>query len=112
MLIGTAEERATTAVRPVVLSEFGGVSIEPPDDSAWGYRLVESHEQLDQHLVELFAAARGAQNLAGWCYTQLTDTAQETNGLTDENRVPKLPLERIRAIVRGNGQALVPVNQW
>ena len=39
--------------------------------------------------------------LAGWCYTQLTDTAQETNGLVDEARVPKIPVERIRAIVEG-----------
>ena len=44
---------------------------------------------------------RGSESLAGWCYTQLTDTAQETNGLTDERRVPKIAAERIRALVEG-----------
>jgi hypothetical protein len=110
MLIGTDEERAHTAARPVVLSEFGGVSIEASADGAWGYRLVESHEHLERHLVGLFAAARGTESLAGWCYTQLTDTAQETNGLANEHRVPKLPAERIRAMVRGEEQTPVSVD--
>ncbi len=112
MLVGAPAERALTSTRPAVLSEFGGVSIDHADDGAWGYRLVDSHEQFERHLVELFAAVRGAENLAGWCYTQLTDTAQETNGLTDENRVPKLPIERIRRIVRGEEQAPVPADHW
>lgn len=105
MLVGTAEESAVTAAKPVILSEFGGVSIEPPGTEAWGYRIVESHDHLEEHLTGLFAAVRECEGLAGWCYTQLTDTAQETNGLTDENRVPKFPAERIRAIVEGRGLA-------
>lgn len=103
MLVGTAEEQAYTAAKPVVLSEFGGVSIEPTGSGTWGYRLVKSHDHLEEHLVGLFAAARESSGLAGWCYTQLTDTAQETNGLADENRVPKLPAERIRTMVEGGG---------
>jgi hypothetical protein len=110
LLVGTEEERAHTAARPVVLSEFGGVSVEASSDGAWGYRVVDSHEHLEQHLVGLFAAARGTESLAGWCYTQLTDTAQETNGLADEHRVPKLPAERIRAIILGEEQTRVPVD--
>jgi len=101
MLIGTEEERAYTAAKPVVLSEFGGVSIEPTGNGTWGYRHVDSHDHFEEHLVGLFAAARESEGLAGWCYTQLTDTAQETNGLADENRIPKLPAGRIRAIVEG-----------
>ena len=108
MLIGTAEERAFTAAKPVVLSEFGGVSVEPTESGTWGYRLVESHDHLEEHLVGLFAAARECEGFAGWCYTQLTDTAQETNGLADENRVPKLPAERIRAIVEGGEYTPAP----
>ncbi|GAA1980422.1 glycoside hydrolase family 2 TIM barrel-domain containing protein [Microbacterium pumilum] len=102
MLVGTAAESAVTASAPVVLSEFGGVSFAPDDGSnAWGYRLVQSPADLDRHLSGLFAALHASSALAGWVYTQLTDTVQETNGLTDENRVPKLPAARIRAIVRG-----------
>ncbi len=108
MLVGTAEESAHTAAKPLILSEFGGVSIEPPGSEAWGYRLVESHDHFEEHLTGLFAAVRECGGLAGWCYTQLTDTAQETNGLTDANRVPKFPAERIRAIVEGSPYATAP----
>lgn len=101
MLVGTPEEQAATAEQPVVLSEFGGVSVDPADGDAWGYRLVESQSHLEEHLTALFTAVHESAGLAGWCYTQLTDTAQETNGLADENRVPKLPIDRLRAIVEG-----------
>lgn len=102
VLVGTSAESAATASAPVVLSEFGGVSFTPdPGLDAWGYRLVGTPEDLDRHLRGIFAALNASTALAGWVYTQLTDTVQETNGLTDENRVPKLPAARIREIVRG-----------
>ena len=37
--------------------------------------------------------------ITGFCYTQITDTLQETNGLYDENRKPKLPIDRLRDII-------------
>ncbi len=86
---------------PVVLSEFGGVSVTGSADGGWGYRMVPTVEALDSQLSALFDAVRSAAGLSGWCFTQLTDTAQETNGLVDEHRVPKLPIERLRAIVTG-----------
>jgi len=103
--VGTAEESAATGRAPIILSEFGGVSIDPRDSGTWGYRHVDSAHALEEHLLGLFAAVRASESLAGWCYTQLTDTAQETNGLVDENRVPKLPAPRIRALVEGLGRA-------
>ncbi|WP_217178742.1 glycoside hydrolase family 2 TIM barrel-domain containing protein [Streptomyces sp. AC495_CC817] len=102
MLVGTPEESADTADRPVLLSEFGGVSVDHEADGTWGYRMVDSDEALEAHLTTLFAAVRDCRPLAGWCYTQLTDTGQETNGIADENRVPKIPLERMRRIVAGD----------
>ncbi len=102
VIVGTSEESSATASAPVVLTEFGGVSFTPdPDFDAWGYRLVGTPEDLDRHLSGIFAALNSSPVLAGWVYTQLTDTVQETNGLTDENRVPKLDPARIREIVRG-----------
>jgi beta-galactosidase/beta-glucuronidase len=93
---------ASTQDWPVVLSEFGGVSVvSEPDSADWGYRMVATPADLDRQLAALFGAVRASASLAGWCYTQLTDTAQETNGLTDAHRVPKLPIERIREIVAG-----------
>lgn len=38
--------------------------------------------------------------IAGFCYTQLTDTEQETNGLVTADRVPKLDPAQVRAITR------------
>jgi hypothetical protein len=44
---------------------------------------------------------RASEVLAGYCYTQLTDTGQETNGVVTADRTPKLPIERLRAIMSG-----------
>jgi hypothetical protein len=41
--------------------------------------------------------------LAGFCYTQLTDTMQEANGLVAADRTPKIGVAAIRAMVRGEG---------
>ncbi|WP_243076247.1 glycoside hydrolase family 2 protein [Microbacterium sp. SS28] len=102
VLVGTDAEAAATASTPALLTEFGGVSFTPdPDFDAWGYRLVGTPDDLDRHLTGIFAVLNTSTGLAGWVYTQLTDTVQETNGLVDENRVPKLPVERIRAILHG-----------
>jgi beta-galactosidase/beta-glucuronidase len=102
VLVGTDEESAATASAPAILSEFGGVSFAPdPEVDAWGYRLVGSPDDLDRHLTGIFRALNASTGLVGWVYTQLTDTVHETNGLTDEYRVPKLPVQRIREIVRG-----------
>lgn len=102
VLVGTREESAATASAPAILSEFGGVSFVPdPEVDAWGYRLVGTPDDLDRHLTGIFGALNAGTGLVGWVYTQLTDTVHETNGLTDEYRVPKLPAERIREIVQG-----------
>ena len=37
-------------------------------------------------------------NLAGFCYTQLTDIEQEINGLLYYDRRPKVPLEEVAKI--------------
>jgi hypothetical protein len=39
--------------------------------------------------------------LAGFCYTQLTDTYQEVNGLLYADRTPKADLEALAAATRG-----------
>jgi hypothetical protein len=45
-------------------------------------------------------------NLAGFCYTQLTDTAQETNGLLTETREPKINAAVLQAINRSPSRAV------
>ncbi|HKF37987.1 MAG TPA: hypothetical protein VKB35_13915, partial [Ktedonobacteraceae bacterium] len=44
--------------------------------------------------------------LAGFCYTQLTDTGQETNGLLTAEREPKLDPASVREIT-GKASAAV-----
>jgi beta-galactosidase/beta-glucuronidase len=84
--------------QPVIVSEFGGVSFAPTyAGDTWGYVTVS------ELVRELFAALQRSPVLAGFCYTQLTDTFQEANGLTDPFRNPKLPVETIRGIVLGEG---------
>jgi hypothetical protein len=39
--------------------------------------------------------------LAGFCYTQFTDTYQEANGLLTMDRTPKFPIEQIAIATRG-----------
>ena len=39
-----------------------------------------------------------SDQVAGYCYTQLTDTEQEVNGLLTEDRAPKIDPARIREI--------------
>ncbi|HEX5995055.1 MAG TPA: hypothetical protein VFY84_07935, partial [Jiangellales bacterium] len=41
-----------------------------------------------------------------FCYTQLTDTLQERNGLLDENRKPKLPIEVIHEVLTRPSRAI------
>ncbi|MGY3127165.1 beta-galactosidase/beta-glucuronidase [Agrococcus sp. UYP33] len=84
---------------PVIVSEFGGVTWAPDAPIAtWGYGVASSPEDFERRLRDVFGALHGGA-LAGLCYTQLTDTLQEANGLVDEHRRPKLPLEVLRAIV-------------
>lgn len=86
--------------RPVMVTEFGGIRfVDRPDQQSWGYSTASNSEDFHARLRATFEALHSSPVLAGFCYTQLTDTMQEANGLTTEARVPKLPAEVIRSIV-------------
>jgi len=85
---------------PVMITEFGGFSMEPKKGEAWfGYETADSAEAYLEKLRNAFNAIYDSEEIVGLCYTQLTDTLQETNGLVDANRVPKLPIEELRSII-------------
>jgi hypothetical protein len=90
---------------PVMVTEFGGINFiaEGHRSDGWGYSTARDAADFERRLDEVISAVRDSPVLSGFCYTQLTDTAQETNGLCDEMRVPKLAPEVIRRIVRGAG---------
>ncbi len=100
---------ATHMDAPVLISEFGGISLEVPDgaadpggefgDGGWsGYGAVRSPEHLLAGYRELVGALLDSPAVVGFCWTQLTDTQQERNGLVTAQRRPKVPVEYIRAV--------------
>lgn len=98
---------ADTDRLPVMVTEFGGISYCPKPGQAWfGYATVTSPEEYLDILRDLFGALHESTEIAGYCYTQLTDTLQETNGLLDENRNSKLPPDKVRAIVSRPSEAV------
>ena len=65
----------------------------------WGYG--QSEETVEDYLKRLNSLFTNLYkcNFAGFCYTQLTDVQQETNGILDENHNPKLDLKLIKEII-------------
>lgn len=99
--------------QPVMLTEFGGVkwAVDASPDDSWGYSEAGGAEEYGRMVEAILRAVQSGtrgfrgrpDGLAGWCWTQLTDTMQERNGLLTEGREPKLPIETIRSFVRGTG---------
>ncbi|MGN1040668.1 MAG: glycoside hydrolase family 2 TIM barrel-domain containing protein, partial [Candidatus Fimimonas sp.] len=86
--------------QPVLISEFGGIAIN--EDDGWGYGdKAANKEEFCKRLAEIFATIHGLDYLAGYCYTQITDVQQETNGLCYANRTPKVDVAKIRRIICG-----------
>ena len=81
----------TGAGCPVMLTEFGGIASLHGDEEGWGYSLSEPGTEFSTRYVELLAAVRQCKGLQGFCYTQLTDTYLEKNGLMTAERAFKVP---------------------
>lgn len=96
--------RALDPSRPVV-SNDGWKHVDSDiwtmhDYTCLGYVNASSAEEFQRRLTDPLPAAARSAGLAGYCYTQLSDTGQETNGLLRADRTPKLPVEVIRALAR------------
>jgi beta-galactosidase/beta-glucuronidase len=86
--------------QPVVITEFGGLSYAPEAGEKWfGYSTASDADDLLRRFADLVGAIAETRELAGFCYTQLTDTLQETNGLLTEHREPKLDVQKVHEIV-------------
>ncbi|MDP9430098.1 MAG: glycoside hydrolase family 2 [Actinomycetota bacterium] len=96
-------DRAGVAGRAVVLSEFGGVALRDPADQGWGYADATSAEDLLARYRAQWAAVHRSDALTGACWTQLTDTYQEVNGLLTMDREPKCDLDALRRATLGEG---------
>lgn len=98
---------APRAGQPVVLSEFGGISFHAEPGRPWfGYGSVADADGLVSRYEDLVSAVLDSPALAGFCYTQLTDTEQEANGLVGADRVPKADAATIARITRRPAAAI------
>ena len=93
---------------PVILSEFGGIALieEGERERGWGYSRVQDAEQLAAAYEGLMRALYAGRGIAGFCYTQLTDTFQERNGILTAERQPKVDVARIASATRGKRKAV------
>ena len=87
--------------QPVIVSEFGGIRYHP-DAVGWGYQQVEHSDDLLRIYAEMIRALP-LRGVAGFCYTQLTDTFQEQNGLLFADRQPKAELSALSQATHGKG---------
>ena len=83
--------------QPLMLSEFGGIAFTPARESGatWGYSRSQSADAFAKQYGDLLATVQQLLIFTGFCYTQLTDTYQEANGLLYADRTPKIPIEQI-----------------
>ena len=96
-------EGFTLTAHPIVLSEFGGISVA--GQGGWGYSSASDDAALLTRFEALMGAINRSSGLAGFCYTQLCDTFQEKNGLLREDRSPKADFDLLAAAVTGRTRA-------
>lgn len=82
---------------PIVVSEFGGISLD--DDGGWGFHTIADGDGLAEACTTFVRAVTSSPVPVGFCWTQLTDIEQETNGLLTIDRTPKAPIARLRAAI-------------
>ncbi len=103
-------DHAPVGDRAVVLSEFGGIAMAVDTGGGgfslgtenWGYDSATTADDLLRRYRELWAAVHASSALVGACWTQLTDTYQEVNGLLTADRRPKADLAALAAATRGH----------
>jgi beta-galactosidase/beta-glucuronidase len=90
--------------QPLILSEFGGIAFTQPAErsATWGYSRAESEAAFAARFTEMLETVRGCDVLAGFCYTQFTDTYQEANGILYADRTPKFPMHLIAEAICGH----------
>ena len=96
--------------QPVVLTECGGITVKSEDktegvmeeairehDKEWGYTSASKSDFLEEY-GRVIGAIYDSEIINGFCYTQLTDVEQETNGLLTYDHKYKFDPAEIRKI--------------
>jgi beta-galactosidase/beta-glucuronidase len=92
---------------PAMLTEFGGIAFAPGEATGWGYSRRNDPEGLTEEYTTLMNAVHKCGGLSGFCYTQLTDTFLEINGLLFADRTPKTDLAALAVANRGKTSSMV-----
>lgn len=86
--------------QPIIISEYGGIAVHN-DDNGWGYgNKVTSEEAFIERFDAITTAIKKIPYIVGYCYTQVTDVQQETNGLMTIDREFKVDADKINEINR------------
>lgn len=84
---------------PILVTEFGGIGYQTRARDGWGYnQMAADAEEFLRRYRDLVHSLLECPNVAGFCYTQLTDVEQEINGLLTYDRQPKVDPAKIREI--------------
>lgn len=88
---------------PNFISEYGGIKwdVNSNLNNAWGYgNAPKTEEEFKERFKGLAEALLFNEFITGFCYTQLTDVEQETNGLYTYDRQAKFDTEFFRAALQ------------
>lgn len=95
---GRHENKQFYEGQPVFISEYGGIHWSDGEET-WGYgKAPESEEEFKERYKGLTEAIMNAPGIMGFCYTQLYDIEQETNGIYTYERKPKFDVEFFRKV--------------
>lgn len=91
--------------QPIMLTEFGGIAYTQPEEFAhtWGYARSHNISEFQLQYTALLQTVNKVEIFSGFCYTQLTDTFQEANGLLYADRTPKFSIDAIASATLGRG---------
>ncbi len=85
--------------QPILITEYGGIAFDNNNSNEWGYNdKVKSEEEFLLRYESITSAIMRISYVCGFCYTQLTDTFQEANGLLTMDRKPKADIKSINRI--------------
>lgn len=89
-----------TGKEAFMVTEYGGIAFQDgAGEKTWGYHdKVTNEEEFFARYKSVNDAVRAIPYCQGYCYTQLTDVQQETNGLLTPDRRPKIDVERFKAL--------------
>ena len=83
---------------PILITECGGINYNATEDGNWGYTSAADEEDFLRQYEHVVRSILGSDLIYGFCYTQLSDVEQETNGLLTYDRIPKCDPAKIRAV--------------